>query len=363
MDTIERKPKAVSKSGDMEYRILGRTGLKVSLICLGTMTWGEQNAQAEAFEQMDYATGGGVNFFDTAEMYAIPPKRETYGHTEQIIGNWFEKTKKRKDVILATKVAGPAQNMDWVRGGNANVAANIAAAADASLKRLKTDYIDLYQVHWPQRAVNSFGKLGFPEAQVSGREADDILAILHALQKLVTAGKVRHVGVSNETPWGVMKYLELAKEAKLPRIESIQNPYSFLNRSFEVGLAEIALQEKVGLLAYAPLAAGVLSGKYLDGQVPKGSRWDIDARVSRYKRPKTDEAVRLYLDIAKKHGLNATQMALAFVNRQTFITSTIIGATTMDQLKNNIASIAVKLHDDAVNDINAAHALLSNPCP
>ncbi len=363
MDVIERKSKQVSHTSGMEYRELGRTGLQVSLICLGTMTWGEQNSQEEAFAQMDYATGEGVNFLDTAEMYAIPPKRETYGRTEEIIGNWFEKTKKRKDIILATKVAGPAQHMDWVRGGNANVAASIAAAADASLKRLKTDYIDLYQVHWPQRSVNSFGKLGFPETSVSGREAEDILAILQALQKLVTAGKVRYVGVSNETPWGVMKYLDCAGREKLPRIASIQNPYSFLNRSFEVGLAEIALQEKVGLLAYAPLAAGVLSGKYLDGQVPKGSRWDIDVRVSRYKRPRTDEAVRTYMGIAKKHGLDPTQMALAFVNRQSFVTSTIIGATKMDQLKNNIASVKVALNDEVVNDINAAHALLSNPCP
>lgn len=348
----------------MDYRTLGQTGDKVSLICLGTMTWGEQNNQAEAFEQMDYAVGQGVNFFDTAEMYAIPPKRETYGKTEEIIGNWFERTGKRKDIILATKVAGPASHMDWVRGGKSSLTnAQIIEAAEASLKRLKTDYIDLYQIHWPQRSVNSFGKLGFPEKTVSGHESDGILEVLMALQALIKSGKVRHAGVSNETPWGVMKYLSHSDAETLPRIASIQNPYNLLNRSFEVGLAEIALQEDVGLLAYAPLAAGVLSGKYLDGKVPKGTRWDIDPRPSRYKKPKTDEAVRAYGDIAKRHGLDVTQMALAFVNRQTFVTSTIIGATNMEQLKSNIASVNVKLSDEVLAEINAVHASISNPCP
>ena len=348
----------------MDFRTLGRTGLKVSLICLGTMTWGEQNSQDEAFAQMDYALAKGVNFFDTAEMYAIPPKRETYGLTEQIIGNWFAKSGKRKDVVLATKVAGPASHMDWVRGGKAALThAQIIEAAETSLRRLKTDYIDLYQIHWPQRSVNSFGKLGFPEPAVTGGESAGILEVLTALQDLVKSGKVRHAGVSNETPWGVMTYLNHAAAQGLPRIASIQNPYNFLNRSFEVGLAEIALQEQVGLLAYAPLAAGSLSGKYLDGRVPKGSRWDIDARVSRYKRAKTDEAVRAYMAIAKKHGLDPTQMAIAFVNRQAFVTSTIIGATKMDQLTSNIAAAEVTLPDEVVAEINGVHALISNPCP
>jgi aryl-alcohol dehydrogenase-like predicted oxidoreductase len=348
----------------MDYRTLGTTGLKVSLICLGTMTWGEQNAESEAFGQMDYATAHGVNFFDTAEMYAIPPRRETYGRTEEIIGNWFAKTKKRKDIILATKVAGPASHMDWVRNGkSALTRPQILEAANDSLKRLKTDYIDLYQVHWPQRPVNSFGKLGFPDGVVSGKELDGILDVLTAMQQLVKEGKVRHIGVSNETPWGVMTYLRHAMGQALPRIASIQNPYNLLNRSFEVGLAEIALQEQVGLLAYAPLAAGVLSGKYIGGQVPKGTRWDIDPRPSRYKRQKTDEAVKAYIAIAEKYAIAPTRMALAFVNRQTFVASTIIGATKMDQLAANISSIDVKLPDEAVAEINAVHAVISNPCP
>jgi aryl-alcohol dehydrogenase-like predicted oxidoreductase len=348
----------------MDYRPLGITDLKVSVICLGTMTWGEQNTEAEAFAQMDYATGQGVNFFDTAELYAIPPKAETYGRTEKIIGNWFEKTGGRKDVILATKVSGPAPHFSWIRGGqSALTRAQIREAAEASLKRLKTDYIDLYQIHWPQRPVNSFGKLGYGEKEVTGEESDGILEVLHAAQSLIAEGKIRHIGVSNETPWGVMTYLNHATSITLPRVASIQNPYSFLNRSFEVGLAEIALQEQVGLLAYAPLAAGVLSGKYLDGRIPKGTRWDIDPRGSRYKRPKTDEAVRAYMGLAKKHGLDATQMAIAFVCRQPFLTSAIIGATKMDQLTSNIAASAVKLGDEVMADINAVHALIPNPCP
>lgn len=348
----------------MDYRTLGMTNLKVSVICLGTMTWGEQNSQDEAFAQMDFATGQGVNFFDTAELYAIPPKADTYGRTEEIIGNWFEKSGKRKEVILATKVAGPAPHFSWIRGGQSELTrTQIRAAAEESLKRLKTDYIDLYQIHWPQRPVNSFGKLGYGEKEVSGAESDGILEVLHAAHSLISDGKIRHIGVSNETPWGVMTYLNHAENITLPRIASIQNPYSFLNRSFEVGLAEIALQEAVGLLAYAPLAAGVLSGKYLDGQIPKGTRWDIDPRGSRYKRPKTDEAVRAYMDVAKKHGLDATQMAIAFVCRQPFLTSAIIGATKMDQLASNIAAAGVKLTDAALADINAVHALIPNPCP
>jgi aryl-alcohol dehydrogenase-like predicted oxidoreductase len=348
----------------MDYRNLGMTDLKVSVICLGTMTWGEQNSQDEAFAQMDFAMAQGVNFFDTAELYAIPPKAETYGRTEEIIGNWFEKTGRRKDVILATKVSGPAPHFGWIRGGqSALTRTQIREAAEGSLKRLKTDYIDLYQIHWPQRPVNSFGKLGYGEKEVTGEESDGILEVLHAAQSLVAEGKVRHLGVSNETPWGVMTYLGYAASITLPRIVSIQNPYSFLNRSFEVGLAEIALQEQVGLLAYAPLAAGVLSGKYLDGKIPKGTRWDIDPRGSRYKRPKTDEAVRAYMDVAKKHGLDVTQMAIAFVCRQPFLTSAIIGATKMDQLASNIAAAGMKLTDEALADINAVHALIPNPCP
>jgi aryl-alcohol dehydrogenase-like predicted oxidoreductase len=348
----------------MEYRRLGRTEIDVSLICLGTMTWGRQNTLEEGHAQMDYAVSQGVNFFDTAEMYAIPPSADTYGRTEEIIGAWFTRSGKRKDIVLATKVCGPAPWATWIRNGEAALTRDqVTAACEASLRRLQTDYIDLYQVHWPQRPVNSFGKLGFGEAGVTGREAEEIEETLGALQELVKAGKVRHAGLSNETPWGVMTYLRLHRDKGLPRMESIQNPYSLLNRTFEVGLAEIALHEKVGLLAYAPLAAGALTGKYLGGSIPKGSRRDIDKRPSRYDRPKGEEAVRLYLDIAQKHGLDPAQMAIAFVNRQPFLTSTIIGATTLEQLKTDMAAAGLKLSDEVVSAINAVHALISNPCP
>ncbi|HYD16864.1 MAG TPA: NADP(H)-dependent aldo-keto reductase [Patescibacteria group bacterium] len=348
----------------MEYRKLGRTDLKVSVICLGTMTWGQQNTLEEGAAQMDYAVGEGVNFFDTAEMYAVPPTEKSYGKTEEIIGAWFKKSGRRNDVILATKLAGPAPGMPWVRGGKVALDKSaVDEAVEKSLKRLQTDYIDLYQIHWPQRPVNSFGKLGYDQENVTGRESDEILETLTALGAQVKAGKIRHIGLSNETPWGVMTWLKHHAANDLPRVASIQNPYNFLNRSFEVGLAEIALQEQVGLLAYAPLGAGTLSGKYLDGQVPKGSRWDIDARVSRYKRPKLDEAVRAYHAVAAKHNLSPTQMAIAFCNRQPFLTSTIIGATSMEQLKSNIAAKDIALNDDVVADINAVHAVISNPCP
>lgn len=348
----------------MDYKKLGGTGLSVSRICLGTMTYGAQNTQDEAFAQMDYAAAQGVNFFDTAELYAIPPSAKTYGRTEDIVGAWFEKTGKRKDIVLATKVVGPAAAMPWIRNGQARLdRAQIFEAAEGSLRRLKTDYIDLYQVHWPQRPVNSFGKLGYDQLKVSGREADGILETLSALGDLVTAGKVRHIGLSNETAWGLMTYLRCYEDKDLPRVASIQNAYSLLNRAFEVSLAEMALQEDVGLLAYAPLGAGTLSGKYLDGKIPKGSRWDIDARPSRYKKPRLDEAVRAYMDVAARHGCAVTQMAIAFVLAQPFVTAAIIGATALEQLKSNIDAANVRLSAQAAADINAVHASISNPCP
>lgn len=348
----------------MEYRKLGVTGLKVSVICLGTMTFGEQNTQGDASQQLDYAVSQGVNFLDTAELYAIPPKAETYGKTEELIGNWLASSKKRKDVIIATKIAGPAPGLPWIRRGETELGAKqVNEAVEGSLKRLKTDYIDLYQVHWPQRPVNSFGKLGYNESAVTTKESDEILATLRALSDAIKAGKIRHIGLSNETPWGVMTWLKHHAVHNLPRVASIQNPYNLLNRSFEVGLAEMAMQEQVGLLAYAPLAAGTLSGKYLDGKIPKGSRWDIDSRGSRYKKPKADDAIRGYHAVAKKHGLDPTQMAISFCHRQPFLTSTIIGATTLEQLKSNIAAKDVKLSDAVVDDINGVHALIPNPCP
>lgn len=348
----------------MKYNFLGRTDIRVSLLCLGSMTFGEQNTPEEAFGQMDYALEKGINFFDTAELYAIPPKAETYGRTEEIIGAWFQKSGKRKDVILATKVVGSAPQMPWIRGGARLDRRQIFEAAEGSLKRLKTDYIDLYQIHWPQRPVNSFGKLGYDQFSVTGRESDQILESLQTLTDLIRAGKIRHVGLSNETAWGLMTFLDHAKaDASLAAVVSIQNPYSLLNRTFDVNLAEMAMQEKTGLLAYAPLAAGALTGKYLNGQVPKGSRWDIDPRGSRYKKPGMEQAVASYLAIAKKYGLDPAQMALAFVNTRPFLTSTIIGATKMEQLKTNIASIDVVLGAELLREIEAIHLQNANPCP
>ena len=348
----------------MKYKKLGNTDIDVSLICLGTMTFGEQNTADEGYAQMDYAVDQGVNFFDTAELYAIPPKAETYGRTEEIVGEWFQKSGKRKDIVLATKVVGAAGHLPWIREGKARLEkAQIIEAVEGSLKRLQTDYIDLYQIHWPQRPVNSFGKLGFDQNTVTGREADVILETLQTMGDLVKAGKIRHVGLSNETPWGVMTYLRLAAANDLPRVVSIQNPYNLLNRTFDVGLGEMAMQEKVGLLAYSPLAAATLTGKYLDGQIPPGTRRAIDTRTSRYDRPGVDAVVRKYLAIAEKHGLDVAQMALAYVNTRPFTTSNIIGATTMDNLKVNIASVDVTLAPDVVAAIEQVHTEHPNPCP
>lgn len=348
----------------MKYKKLGGTDLDVSLICLGTMTFGEQNTQDEAFAQMDYAVAQGVNFFDTAELYAIPPRAETYGRTEEIIGNWFARRGKRQDIILATKVVGAAGHLPWIRGGKARLEkAQIRAAVEGSLQRLQTDYIDLYQIHWPQRPVNSFGKLGFDQNAVTGREADVILETLQTMRELATEGKIRHVGLSNETPWGVMTYLRLAAAHGLPRVVSIQNPYNLLNRTFDIGLAEMAMQEKVGLLAYSPLAAATLTGKYLDGKIPPRSRRAIDTRPSRYDRPGVDAVVRKYLAIAEKYALDAAQMALAYVNDRPFTTSTIIGATTMENLKVNIAAVDLTLPPEVVAAIEQVHTQHPNPCP
>jgi aryl-alcohol dehydrogenase-like predicted oxidoreductase len=343
----------------MEQRPLGLTGIDVSLICLGTMTWGEQNTAEEGFAQMDYTVEQGVNFFDTAELYSIPAKAQTYGRTEEIIGEWFRRSGKRKDIVLASKVAGPG--IGWIRGEFTKDA--VEQALEGSLKRLGTDYIDLYQLHWPQRPVNSFGKLGYAETSVTGRESDAILEALEALAAVAKSGKVRAVGLSNETPWGVMTFLKHHAVKGLPRVAAIQNPYNLLNRAFEVGLAEMAMQEKVGLLAYSPLAGGTLSGKYLNGQMPKGSRRATDGRRSRYQRPREEETVSAYVGIAKKYGLEPSQMALAYVNTRPFLTSTIIGSTTMEQLKNDIASVDLVIPGDALREIEAVHDVSPNPCP
>ena len=344
----------------MNYRKLGNTDLEVSTICLGTMTWGEQNTQREGFEQMDYALDQGVNFWDTAELYAVPPKAETFGHTETIIGNWFKKNKKRDKVILATKVAGPSRK--YLRNGeNSFVGKNLDQAINDSLKRLKTDYIDLYQLHWPERNVNNFGKLGYTHKENSWNEFEDVL---ENLKKYIESGKIRYVGLSNETPWGVMKYLKLSKDKDLPRMMSIQNPYSLLNRSYEVGLAEISIREKIGCLAYSPLASGYLSGKYRNGNFPKGSRMERDFDFwTRYRKPNVDKVVEEYFKISKKYDLDISQMSIKFCEVQDFMTSVIIGATTMEQLKTDIESVKVKLDENVIKEINEIQKIYPNPCP
>ena len=344
----------------MQYRPLGRSGLRVSLIGLGTMTWGEQNDQAQAFEQLDYALDQGVNLIDTAEMYPVPPRGATQGATETIIGEWLAARNNRDKVILATKVTGRADTMDHIRGGPRLDRNSVLAACDQSLQRLQTDYIDFYQVHWPDRSTNFFGQLGYQTP-----DKDDSIGIsetLGALDELVEAGKVRHIGVSNETPWGVSEYLRLAEEG-LPRIDAIQNPYSLLNRSYEIGLAEFADREEIGLLAYSPLAFGVLSGKYLDGQRPPGARLTLFERFARYTNARAEAATRRYVDIAADAGLDPARMALAYVNSRPFMTSNLIGATSMQQLRSNIASIDLVLPDDVVAAIEAVHNDNPNPAP
>ena len=344
----------------MNYRKLGNTDLEVSTICLGTMTWGEQNTQEEGFEQMDYALDQGVNFWDTAELYAVPPKAETFGHTEKIIGNWFEKNKKRDKVILATKVAGPSRK--YLRNGeNSFVGKNLDQAINDSLRRLKTDYIDLYQLHWPERNVNNFGKLGYTHKENDWNKFEDVLGNLN---KLIEDGKIRYVGLSNETPWGVMSYLKLSKDKNLPRMMSIQNPYSLLNRSYEVGLAEISIREKIGCLGYSPLASGYLSGKYRNGNFPKGSRMERDFDFwYRYRKPNVGKIVEEYYKISKKYGLDISQMSIKFCEVQDFMTSVIIGATTMEQLKTDIESVKVKLDENVIKEINEIQKIYPNPCP
>ncbi len=348
----------------MQYHKLGDTGIDVSVICLGTMTWGEQNSQAEAHEQMDYAVSRGVNFFDTAELYAIPPRAETYGLTETYIGEWLKKTGKRADIVLATKVAGPADGwLSHIRNEKTRRLdrPNIQAALDASLRRLQTDYVDLYQLHWPDRKTNFFGQLGYRH------QADDefvpVEETLQALQEQVRAGKVRYVGLSNETPWGVMKFLQAAERLGLPRVVSIQNPYSLLNRSFEVGLAEVAMRERVGLLAYSPLGFGVLSGKYLAEDKPEGARLTRWPDYDRYSNPEARAATAAYVKLAREQGLDPAQMALAYVNSREFLSANIIGATRMEQLQANIASIDIELSEDVMQAIEAVHRQHPNPSP
>ncbi|TAF14811.1 MAG: aldo/keto reductase [Alphaproteobacteria bacterium] len=334
----------------MDYRTLGTSDLKVSVICLGTMTWGKQNNEADGHAQMDYALERGVNFWDTAEMYAVPPSRDTYGATETIIGTWLAQRKKRDQVILATKVAGPG--LAWIRESGYQIdKKNILAAIEGSLARLQTDYIDLYQLHWPNRGSYHF-RQNWRYAPQFNRNAvlDNMLEVLHTLQNLIAAGKIRHVGLSNETAWGTMHYLHLAQQHNLPRMQSIQNEYSLLYRVGEQDVHEIAQAEQCGLLAWSPLATGMLSGKYRGGARPVGSRWTVLSDPPR-DVPQAHKAVDAYYDIATRHGLDLAQMALAFVHQQPFVTSTIIGATTMEQLRSNIDSINVTLSSACLEDI------------
>ncbi|WP_135081624.1 NADP(H)-dependent aldo-keto reductase [Terasakiella sp. SH-1] len=348
----------------MEYRKLGRTDIDVSLVCLGTMTWGEQNSEAEGHEQMDYALSKGVNFFDVAEMYPVTPRKETYADTERVIGTWFEKSGKRNDVVLATKVIGPGNFFDYVRDGAKRLTeTEIMTAVESSLQRLKTDYIDLYQIHWPSRPTNYFGQLNYPDG-ADYSNAVPIEETLGAMVKLVEQGKIRHIGVSNESAWGVMEYLRLSEKNGWPRIVSIQNPYNLVTRQYEVGLSEVTAHEDVGLLAYSPLAGGTLSGKYLGDQQPEGARMTLwPERYSRFTKPKAKEATQSYADVAQKHGLVMSEMALSYLKTKSFLTSSIIGATSLDQLKSNIAAYEMDLNEEVLADIEAVHVGNPNPAP
>ena len=328
------------------------------------MTFGEQNTQQQAFEQLDYAVGQGINFIDTAELYAIPPRAETYGATETIIGNWLKQRAHRDDLVIASKIAGPGA--DWIahirQGQSRFDDKNITEALHNSLQRLQTDYVDLYQLHWPERQTNYFGKLGY---QVDAEEAEmtAVAETLQALEKHIKAGKIRYIGLSNETPWGIMQFLSVAKAMGLPVIASIQNPYSLLNRSYEVGCAEISHRENVPLLAYSPLGFGALTGKYLHDATPANARLSLWPHYARYSNPQAVEATQAYVDLAEQNQLDPAQMALAYVNSRPFVGATIIGATSMQQLQSNIASGELRLTNDVVTAIEAIHQRIPNPAP
>jgi len=346
----------------MQYRQLGHSEIKVSIICLGTMTWGEQNTESDAHQQMDYAVEQGVNFFDVAEMYPVPTREETCGLTETYVGTWFNRRQKRDDIILATKVAGRSDWLPYIRGGLACLdRKNIETALNASLKRLQTDYIDLYQLHWPDRNTNFFGKLGFEY------DPDEVTVpieqTLEVMNDIIASGKVRYFGLSNETPWGTMTFIKIADEKRYPRPVSIQNPYSLLNRTFEIGLSEVSHRENIGLLAYSPLGFGVLSGKYLNNAKPANARLTLFERFNRYSNSQAVSATEAYVNIARKNKLDPAQMALAYVNSRMFLTSNIIGATTMAQLKTNIDSVNIRLDNRVIEEIESVHTAIPNPSP
>ena len=356
----------------MQYRQLGSSDLNVSAICLGTMTYGDQNSELEAHEQLDYALAQGINFFDTAEMYPVPPKAETCTRTETMVGNWL-KNQSRDKIILGSKVAGPRRNVSWIRGGPSSLdRTNIRAAIDGSLKRLQTDYIDIYQLHWPERNVPMFGQYQFDPACEfeSGvfNEGDEKTWVsihnqLETLAELVAEGKVRYIGLSNEQPWGVMEFLRLAKEYNLPKIASLQNSYSLMSRTMELGLSEIIYREKVGFLAYSPLAFGHLTAKYIDNPATQGRATLFTGYAQRYTKHNVAPASKAYAELARQHGLTPTQLALSFVYHRWLVTSTIIGATSMAQLKENIGAWDVKLSAEIMQEIERLHLAMMNPAP
>jgi len=345
----------------MEYTLLPNTNIKVSKICLGTMTWGNQNTEAEGHAQMDYALENGVNFFDTAEMYPVPASPDTQGRTSKIIGTWFKKTGNRDKIILASKIIGRSSAYSAHIRTSGLTSESIKEALDKELQRLQTDYIDLYQIHWPERLTNTFGLRGYKH-DLTDEWKDNFSEVLHSLEEQIKAGKIRHVGMSNEKAWGAMRYLEESKKG-LPRMITIQNAYSLINRIFEGDMAEISIRENLGLLAYSPMAFGVLSGKYIKGIAGSNTRLKLFPRFSRYSSEKSTEAAKRYLKIAEDNNLSFAQMSLAFVNQQPFVTSNIIGATSLEQLKENIGSINVTLNEEILNQIEAVHAVIPNPAP
>ena len=352
----------------MKYRRLGNTPVQVSEICLGTMTWGQQNTNEEGHSQLDFALEKGINFIDTAEMYPVPPMEETCHRTEEIIGNWLKNRQDREKLIIATKVSGRTSKvasgppgLDWIRGGPLLNKKHIDEAVNGSLKRLKTDYIDLYQIHWPERIVNNFGSLSYKHMP---REDDtSILETLEALSKNVELGKIKYLGLSNETPWGVMQFINLSETLGFPRVVSIQNPYNLLNRSFEVGLSEISVREKVGLLAYSPLAFGVLSGKYLNDGRPEKARISLFPRFKRYLGVNSEKAVEEYISLSARYNIDPCHLALSYVTSRDFVTSNIIGATTLQQLEVNINSISCMLSEEIIKEIEKIHNKYTFPCP
>lgn len=349
----------------MKFHPLADTGIELPEICLGTMTFGEQNTQAEAFEQLNYALDQGIYFWDTAEMYPVPPKVETQGRTEAIIGEWIKANPTQRNALfLASKIAGPAYGGSHIREGKTRYAApHLRQALDQSLQRLNTDYIDLYQLHWPERQTNFFGKLGYAHAKEQETDLTRFEETLEALGQEIQQGRIKHIGLSNETPWGIMKFLAIAERLNLQKFVSVQNPYNLLNRTYEVGSAEVSISENIGLLAYSPLAFGMLTGKYLNGAQPEDGRITKFSRFTRYTNPEAIRATAAYAEVAKKHGLTLTELSLAFIKQQPFVTSTIIGATTLDQLKENINAFRIELSDDVLEDIEKVHQTQPNPAP